>query len=203
MAKWALSQGCKYSLISANQSMWYTKLTNWKDKNHMIISIDAEKAFDKIQHPFIIKKKKKTPESNNRSNMKSESEVAQSGPTLCDSMDCSLPGSSIHGIYQSRVLEWVAIFFSRGSSQARNWTRVSRIIGRCFTIWTTREVRRNIPEHNKSYIWKPQSKHYPQWWKVESIFPKVRKNTRVPTFTITIQIVLEVLATAIRAKINK
>ena len=86
----------------------------------MIISIDAEKAFDKIQHPFIIKKKKKTPESNNRSNMKSESEVAQSGPTLCDSMDCSLPGSSIHGIYQSRVLEWVAIFFSRGSSQARN-----------------------------------------------------------------------------------
>ena len=48
----------------------------------MIISIDAEKAFDKIQHPFIIKKKKKTPESNNRSNMKSESEVAQSCPTL-------------------------------------------------------------------------------------------------------------------------
>ena len=55
MTKWALSQECKDSLISANQSMWYTTLTNWKIKNHMIISRDAEKAFDKIQHPFMIK----------------------------------------------------------------------------------------------------------------------------------------------------
>ena len=44
--------------------------------------------------------------------VKSESEVAQSCPTLSDSMDCSLPGSSIHGIFQARVLEWVAIAFS-------------------------------------------------------------------------------------------
>ena len=43
---------------------------------------------------------------------KSESEVAQSCPTLCDPMDCSLPGSSIHGICQARVLEWGAIAFS-------------------------------------------------------------------------------------------
>ena len=42
----------------------------------------------------------------------SESEVAQSCPTLCDPMDCSLPGSSVHGIFQARVLEWVAISFS-------------------------------------------------------------------------------------------
>ena len=46
----------------------------------------------------------------------SESEVTQSCPTLCDPMDCSLPGSSLHGILQARVLEWVAISFSRGSS---------------------------------------------------------------------------------------
>ena len=45
-----------------------------------------------------------------------ESEVAQSGPTLCDPMDCSLSGSSIHGIFQARVLEWIALSFSRGSS---------------------------------------------------------------------------------------
>ena len=45
--------------------------------------------------------------------MKSESEVAQSCPTLSDPMDCSLPGSSIHGIFQARVLEWVAIAFSK------------------------------------------------------------------------------------------
>ena len=44
-----------------------------------------------------------------------ESEVAQSCPTLCDPMDCSLPGSSVHGIFQARVLEWVAISFSRRS----------------------------------------------------------------------------------------
>ena len=47
---------------------------------------------------------------------KSESEVAQSCPTLCDPMGCSLPGSSVHGIFQATVLEWVAISFSRGSS---------------------------------------------------------------------------------------
>ena len=46
----------------------------------------------------------------------SESEVAQSCPTLCDPMDCSPPGSSVHGIFQARVLECVAISFSRGSS---------------------------------------------------------------------------------------
>ena len=55
MIKLGLFQGCKDSSIYKNQSMWYTILTNWKIKNHMIISIDAEKAFDKIQHPFMIK----------------------------------------------------------------------------------------------------------------------------------------------------
>ena len=50
-------------------------------------------------------------------------------------MDCSLPGSSIHGIFQAIVLEWVAISFSRGSSPPRDWTRVSCIVGRRFTVW--------------------------------------------------------------------
>ena len=63
----------------------------------------------------------------------SESEVAQSCPTLCDPVDCSLPGSSIHGILQARVLEWVAISFSRGS-RPRDQTRVSCIAGRCLTL---------------------------------------------------------------------
>ena len=53
------------------------------------------------------------------SHNESESGVAQSCPTLWDPMDCSLPGFSIHGIFQARVLEWVAIFFSRRSSQPR------------------------------------------------------------------------------------
>ena len=51
--------------------------------------------------------------------VKSESEVTQSCPTLRDPMDCSLPGSSVHGIFQARVLEWVAIAFSRFFSRAR------------------------------------------------------------------------------------
>ena len=64
----------------------------------------------------------------------SESEVAQSCLTLCDPMDCTLPGFSIHGIFQARVLEWVAISFSRGSSQPRDRIQVSRIAGRRFTL---------------------------------------------------------------------
>ena len=70
------------------------------------------------------------------------SEVTQSCPTLCYPMDCSLPGSSVHGIFQARVLEWVAISFSRESSWPRDWTQVSHIAGRGFTVWATREARR-------------------------------------------------------------
>ena len=54
-------------------------------------------------------------------------------------MDCSLPGSSVQGILQVRILEWVAISFSRGPSLPRDRTQVSRIGGRCFNLWATRE----------------------------------------------------------------
>ena len=64
--------------------------------------------------------------------LKSESEVPQSCPTLCHPMDCSLSGSSVHGIFQTRVLEWIAISFSRGSSRPRNRTQVSHIA--CFLM---------------------------------------------------------------------
>ena len=60
--------------------------------------------------------------------------VAQSCPTLCDPVDCSLPGSSVHEIFQARILEWVAISFSRRSSQPRDRTWVSHIAGRYFTF---------------------------------------------------------------------
>ena len=56
-------------------------------------------------------------------------------------MDCSPPESSVHGILQETVLEWVAIPFSRGSSQPRDRTQVSHIAGGFFTIWATREAR--------------------------------------------------------------
>ena len=70
----------------------------------------------------------------------SENEVAQSSLTLCDPIDCSLPDFSVHGIFQTRVLEWVVISFSRGSSWPRDQTQVSRIVGRRFTLWATREA---------------------------------------------------------------
>ena len=93
-----------------------------KDKNHMIISIDEEKAYDKIRQQFMIKN---PPESRNRGNM---------------------------------------------------------------------------PQHNKNYMWQTHSKHYPQWWKIKSISPKVRNKARVPLSPLLFNIVLEVLATEIRAE---
>ena len=68
----------------------------------------------------------------------------QSCPTLWDPKDCSLPGSSVYGIFQARILEWVAISFSRGSSWPRDWSQVSRIVGRRFTVWATWEVQYRI-----------------------------------------------------------
>ena len=63
---------------------------------------------------------------------------SQSCLTLCDPMDCSPPGSSIHGIFQARKLKWVAVSSSRGLSQSKDWTQVSCIAGRFFTDWATR-----------------------------------------------------------------
>ena len=63
--------------------------------------------------------------------------VAQSCPTLCNLMDCSPPGSSVHGILQARILEWIAILSSRGFSWPRDWTLVSCIAVRFFTLWAT------------------------------------------------------------------
>ena len=71
--------------------------------------------------------------------IKKENKV-KSCPTLCNPMGCSLPGSSIHGIFQARVLEWVAISFFRGSSWPRDRTQVFCIAGRHFTIWATWEI---------------------------------------------------------------
>ena len=66
--------------------------------------------------------------------------VTQSCPTPWDPINCNPPGYSIHGILQTRILDWVAISFSRGSSRSRDRTGASCIAGRCFTIWVTREA---------------------------------------------------------------
>ena len=89
-------------------------------------------------------------------------------PTLCDSMDCSLPGSSVHGILQAGKLEWVAIPFYRGSSWPRDWTRVSCIAGEFFTIWATRKptvsecvaLLWGSPTNSQDGPWKPTRVKY-------------------------------------------
>ena len=76
--------------------------------------------------------------------------VDQSHPTLCSHMDCSLPGSSVHGILQARILKWVP--YSRRSSQPRDWTQVSCIAGRFFTSWPTRETPRSSSDGNACHF---------------------------------------------------
>ena len=63
--------------------------------------------------------------------------VPQLCSTLYDIIDCSPPGSSVHGLLQARILEWVAIPFSRGSSWPKDQTQVSCIAGGFFTVWAT------------------------------------------------------------------
>ena len=69
--------------------------------------------------------------------------VAQLWLTLCDPIDCSPPGSYVHGVLQARILEWVAMSSSRGSSQPRDQTQVSCIAGGVFAVWATREALEN------------------------------------------------------------
>ena len=66
--------------------------------------------------------------------------VASVVSTLCDPVDCRLPGSSVHGILQERILKWIAVSFSRGSSQPRDQTTISCLAGGFSYHWAVREV---------------------------------------------------------------
>ena len=78
-----------------------------------------------------------------------------SAVSVCNSMDCSWPGSSVHGILQTRILRWVAISYSRrGSSVPRDQTQVSFVVGRFCTIWTIRESLLGFESERK---WKSKS----------------------------------------------
>ena len=78
-------------------------------------------------------------------------------PTLCDPMNCSLPGFSVHGIFQARILEWVAISYSMGSSQPRDWNPVSCVscTGRWFITTVSRAAQNllttNLVENQRSF----------------------------------------------------
>ena len=113
--------------------MW--TITAWINNNVVLCSIG-----NYIQYPVI-----------SHSEWKSLSHV-----WLCNSMDYSPLGSSVHRILQARILEWVAIPFSRGSSWPRDQTSISCIVGRFFTIWATREVHLLSKAQPKCFLsWKP------------------------------------------------
>ena len=93
--------------------------------------------------------------------------VTQSCLTLCNPMDCSLPGSSVHGILQARILEWVPISFFRGSSWPRDWTQVFCIVGRFFKFWATREYR--INRDGWFYQWRGKEEKQNSCWTIRRI----------------------------------
>ena len=87
--------------------------------------------------------------------------IAQSCPTLCDPMDCGPRGSSVHGIFQARVVEWVAISFSRESSWPRNWTQVSGIVGR--PLPSEPPVKPPLSNQNNMVVYYDKNRHTDQW----------------------------------------
>ena len=107
-------------------------------------------------------------------------------------MDCGLPGSSVHRIFQARAVEWVAISSSRGSSRPRDWTQVSRIAGRRFTVRATREARKEkwkLLSHVWLFatLWTVQSMEIsrPEQWSgsfslLQGIFPTQGSNLGLP-----------------------
>ena len=93
--------------------------------------------------------------------------VAQLCPTLCDPMTCNPPGSSVHGVFQVRILEWVAVPFSRWSSRPRDQTWVSCIAGRFFTVWASRGAHK----------WATTISPYPQPCSNSTVWCQMRRAT--------------------------
>ena len=105
---------------------------------------------------------------------------------LCSPMDCSLPGSSVHGTFQVRILEWVAMPSSRGSSQPSDWTHVSGIAGGFFIHWATWEGLTMSLTPNKC----PTLQILPQSWLLNN--PAYSKYLLIPSYS-NVSITLSVL----------
>ena len=117
------------AIIFINSSIVWPKVNNREEHSSTHQQIIGLKIY--IAWPCPSDKTKLPPQS---VSLIMESKIFQLCPTLCNPVDCCLPRSSIHGIFQARVLEWVANSFSRGSSQPRDQTWVSHIAGICFTV---------------------------------------------------------------------
>ena len=109
-----------------------TRLSNWTELNWWYGEklLVPKSCLSVCMLMISLEKKKNIQKSNRCFRYNFESEVAELCLTLCDPVDCSLPGFSIHRIFQARVLEWGAISFSRVSSRPRDWTQVSHIVSK-------------------------------------------------------------------------
>ena len=102
--------------------------------------------------------------------------VAWSCPPLCSPMDCNPPGSSVHGILQAKILEWVAIPFSKGTSWPRDQTWVSCTAGRFFIVWVTSEpwkifmLSLKVSEHRGHGV--PSFVGYKNFWHLGFTYPR-------------------------------
>ena len=106
---------------------------------------------------------------------------------LWNPMDCSPPGSSIHGIFQARVLEWVAISFSRGPSQPRDRTQVSCIADRHFTLWATRKsslLEKEMATYSSILAWNIPWMEEPG--RLHTVHGFAKSWTRLSDFTFTL-----------------
>ena len=130
------SSALKWKYIDEHKDCWLIKATVIKPCG--FYDLQRNRRFGNYSKRNLVKSTQNTLVQVSCTVWKTVSEVSQSCPTLCDPVDGSPPGSSIHGILQTRILEWVAISFSRGSSQPRDRTRVSHIGGRRFNLWERR-----------------------------------------------------------------
>ena len=141
-------------------------------------------------HPLIILKYLFQESSSRKLSCSDKSEVIQSCPTLCDPMDCRLPGFSSHGIFHARVLEWVAISSSRGSSWTRDRSQVSCITSKCFTIWATRESIKELYKKHKARI----------MYYCGRLLPKTVNKVKISVITTPFNILLEGLDNTVKQK---
>ena len=129
-----------FNLISGhslNQTLLYKKLPpySWNYSSHYLWSILNCIIPESLPWVFCI-----FPEPTTCWTVTITVVITQLCPTFCEPMHCSLLDSSVCGIFQARILEWVALSFSKGASGPRDWTRVSCIACRFCTVWATREA---------------------------------------------------------------
>ena len=126
---WISLQSKGLSRVFSNTTVQKHKLTKIKHKEQILKVAREKQQITQKGIPMRI-----------TADLSTESEVAQSCPTLCNPIDCSPPGSSVHGISQARILKWVAISFSGGSSQPRDRSCISCIGRWILYCWATREA---------------------------------------------------------------